>query len=225
MSKLITNYSELLVGAITQHWLFCYFNCCCFEEWCFSKFSRKCPGRMDEIWIIYYLLWKHNLRAVLGVAERRTSPFSLWQHSHLGLMTRYLFSRRSTPSLGVRCCPFTVRRMNMTGRVGPTHAVTNYGGDGTPPDGLRRIVRVGQIPALHEMILSRAPGPTLIIIFIDECSCRQDDEVASVHSDYRMETWLSFFVTREKSGPLQLCPFGLSDLHSSYSGVTHEPAS
>lgn len=115
----------------------------------------------------------------------------------------------------------------MTGRGGPTHAVTNYGGDGSPPDGLRRIVRVGRSPALHEMILSRAPGTTLIIIFIDECSCRQDDEVASVLSDYRVETQPGFYCHQREIWPSSDSSFGLSDFHSSHphSSVNHEPAS
>jgi len=54
-TKLITNYTsgwrEPQYGAGP----FCYFNCCYFEEWRFSKFCHGCPGRMDELWIIYHV--------------------------------------------------------------------------------------------------------------------------------------------------------------------------
>ena len=78
--------------------------------------------------------------------------------------------------------------MDMTGRGGPPMPWLITPANGSPPDGLMCIVWVGQqpppAPLSHEMrdecvlIWSSAPCTTLIIIFIDEYHCRQDDEVA-----------------------------------------------
>lgn len=92
----------------------------------------------------------------------------------------------STPSLGLPLSPVhgALDEYDWQRWVPPTMPWLITPANGSPPDGLMCIVWIGQTPLRREMrdecvlIRSCVPCTALIIIFIDEYHCRQDDEVA-----------------------------------------------
>lgn len=109
--------------------LLCYFNCCYFEEWCFSKFYQGCSRRMDELWIIYHLCGNTLSVCGMGVALRCTSPFLL-RHTLIGDWWRGIFHHASTssctPSLGLPLSPVHGALDEYDWQRWSPHAVTNY---------------------------------------------------------------------------------------------------
>lgn len=167
----------------------CYFNCCYFEEWCFSKFSQRCPRRMDELWIIYHLCG-NTLAVWYGGLHSAVHLHSCYGSTLIGDWWRGIFHRRHTssrtPSLGLPLSPVhgALDEYDWQ-RWSPPHAVTNYSSQWLTSWWINvYCVSRTESPLSNEMrdecvlIWSCAPCTTLIIIFIDEYHCRQDDEVA-----------------------------------------------
>lgn len=172
----------------------CYFNCCYFEEWRFSKFCQGCPRRMDELWIIYHLcgntlgVWYGG-----GGLHSAVHLHSCYGGPLIGDWWRGIFHRASTssstPSLGLPLSPVHGVLDGYDWQRWSPHAVTNYSSQWLPSWWINvycvsRTAAPPPAPLSHEMrdecvlIWSSAPCTTLIIIFIDEYHCRQDDEVA-----------------------------------------------
>lgn len=160
----------------------CYFNCCYFEEWRFSKLCHGCPRRMDERWIIDHLCgntlsvrYGGCIAPYISILVTAALVGDWWR----GILHRASTSSR-TPSLGLPLSPVHGALGEYDWQRWSPHALTNY----SPPDGLMCIVWIRQTPLSIEMrdecvlIRSCVACTTLIIIFIDEYHCRQDDEVA-----------------------------------------------
>lgn len=157
----------------------CYFNCCYFEEWCFSTFCQGCPQRTDEFWIIYHLCG--NMLSVWNGGMRWTVRLhSCYGNSLIGDGWWGIFHHASTssrtPALGFPLSPVHGALDEYDWLITPA--------GGSPPDGLMCFVWVGQTLLCCEMrdecvqIWSCAVCTSLIIIFLDEYHRRQDDEVA-----------------------------------------------
>lgn len=113
----------------------CYFNCCYFEEWCFSKFCQGCPRRMDELWIIYHLcgntlgVWYGGLHSAVHLHSCYAGPLigDWWR----GISHRASTSS-STPSLGLPLSPVHGVLDEYDWQRWSPHAVTNYSSQWLP---------------------------------------------------------------------------------------------
>lgn len=204
----------------------CYFNCCYFEEWCFSKFCQGCPRRMDELWIIYHLcgntlgVWYGGLHSAVHLHSCYAGPLigDWWR----GISHRASTSS-STPSLGLPLSPVHGVLDEYDWQRWSPHAVTNYSSQWLPSWWINVycVSRTDPPPPAARWETSAswfgaaAPCTTLIIIFIDEYHCRQDDEVAiCVRRLSQANTEQGLCHQREIWSCTDLRPMCLSNLHS-----------